>query len=353
MNGFTLVASGVLLSTYLASALGRPAVADDDACARTGIRASAQVSVSDGSRFRVSTNYRSPTESAIRFDRDSTTTMAVEGDLTWSGDEQEAALAPERVRGFVLGHQFHAFVRDFEGMVESTEPARDIEFGGRELSGIRGRFRPGGTVYLLREPDDDRPVGLRIDLPGAEPVEAAFADWREHQGREYPFRIRIDDGEREFEYRYTELETAPTSPLWFYAEVLRPLVDVVRVQRLHRRLLIAHCLGDAGMMADLTAKEAVVANKGEVTAMTPTDMRKRFESVFKALDYSAYLDLQAPRVNVAGSGDIAWLVANVRAVGAERAGGAPFSSQWAWVMLAKKQNGRWLNAGIAANQRPE
>lgn len=325
------------------------AVAADDACTTSGIRAAADVTVSDGLRFRVETWFRTPGEAAIRFHRDSGSTIAVEGGLAWSSNEGEARLAPDSAHAFVLGHQYHAFIRDFAGMVENPEPVEGVTFAGKHLSGTSGRLPFGESAYLLRAADSDRPAGFRLDRPGREPIEAEFFDWRNRPGGDLPFRIVIDDGEREFEYRYTRVDVSRDSPLWFHRAVPAPSIDEVQVQRLHRRLLIAHCLGDADMMAESTADEALIVDRGSVSAMTPDEVRVRFASVFERGDYTAYFDLQAPRISVAGSGDMAWLVASVRAEGTERSSGRPFSSQWAWAMLARKENGRWLNAGIASN----
>ena len=326
MGGETLKATVMLWSiiavTGMLAGFGRPATAAaDDACTTAGIRAAADVTVSDGLRYRVETWFRTPREAAIRFHRDPESTIAVEGGLAWSSNESGARLAPDSARAFVLGHQYHAFIRDFAGMVENPEPVEAVAFAGMRLSGTSGKLPLGETVYLLQATDGERPAGLRLDIPGREPIEAEFLDWRRREEQELPFRILIDDGEREFEYRYTSLDLKEDSPLWFHRAVPAPEIDAIEVQRLHRRLLVAHCLGDADMMAENTSDGALMVERGSVTATTSNDIRARFASVFERLDYTAYLDLQAPRVTVAESRDMAWLVASVRAeCGRGRAG---------------------------------
>jgi hypothetical protein len=113
--------------------------------------------------------------------------------------------------------------------------------------------------------------------------------------------------------------------------------------------LAAHCLGDADMIARLSSAQILSANSGALQQVANTAMRGRFSDLFKRLDYTAYYDIATPIIEIAGDSDLGWIGANVRAVGQEATQGTPFDSQWAWLMMVRKEHGQWLHAGNASN----
>ncbi|MEQ8936189.1 MAG: hypothetical protein RIE56_10405, partial [Amphiplicatus sp.] len=75
--------------------------------------------------------------------------------------------------------------------------------------------------------------------------------------------------------------------------------------------------------------------------------------LFQRLDYRSYEDLTEPMIEISPSGDMGWVGVKVRAGGVINEKGEPFTSDWAWIMLARKIDGEWLNAGNASNQKPQ
>lgn len=161
--------------------------------------------------------------------------------------------------------------------------------------------------------------------------------------------MRIDDGSQTFDYRFTNVEVGKRTPLWFFEAVAAPAIDEVQIWRLHRQLLAAHCLGDAELVADLSASESVIASRGELFAETRANIRKQFAALFGRLDYTAYHDLVPPVIEVAESGDVGWIAVNAGAVGHSLDTGEPFDDRWAWVMMVRKRHNRWLHAGNTSN----
>jgi hypothetical protein len=164
-----------------------------------------------------------------------------------------------------------------------------------------------------------------------------------------PFYLRIDDGKRTFDYRYSAVDVAARSPLWFFEAVGAPPIDSVQVYRLHRKLLVAHCLGDAEMIANLSAPTVLSANRGELREFSRDAVRERFTALFEVLDYTAYEDVELPVIEIATSSDLGWIAANVRASGSVIETGAPFSNLWAWVMMVRKVDNVWVHAGNASS----
>jgi hypothetical protein len=319
-----------------------------DACSTRAIHTFADVAVSDGSTFSTESFFHSKNSAAIRHIRDEEQIIAVEGPSSWirRGDSEEAGT--EFHKDFALGHQFHAYLLHFDQIVTNIRQTSEIQFRGGTYRASSGDKPGSGIAHMIAGEDPDRPLGLLFDNEDNS-IAFSFFDWRELDDQSIPFHVQIDDGERIFDYRYSSIDLAPKSPLWFMDALPAPEIDGVQVYRLHRKLLAAHCLGDANMMADLSAPSVIVASRGELLETSPEATRERFTSVFQQVDYTEYHDLAVPIVEVSSSGDIGWIGVNVRAVGEVIESGDSFDDQWAWVMMVKKIDDIWLHAGNASN----
>lgn len=320
-----------------------------DACSGRSITTTASVKVSDGSTFETESFFQSADVSAIRHIDDETQTIAVEGPLGWISRGDKAELGGDPIRGFALGHQYHALLLHFEEILGPTEIRDSIAFQGEVHRGRSGDYPYGGKVSLVESAGGGYPAGFVFEFPDSPPMEISFGEWREVEGRTLPFLVRIDDGTRVFDYNYISVSVSDKQPGWFFSAVGAPDIDELQILRLHRDLLVAHCNGDAGKMAELTTPESVVASRGEVYRVSRESTRERFLKLFERLDYQQYHDIIPPIIEVSDDGSLGWIAVNVRAEGTETESGAAFDAQWAWIMLAKKLDGVWLNAGNASN----
>lgn len=323
----------------------------NNACETAALHASANVKTSNGASYSVEAYFRNRHESTVRFIDDSDSLLVIEGPLTWNrrnGEEQEAGAAERR---FVIGHQFHALAFHFEEIVADAKPVKNIRFGQKAHDGSRGAYPDGGTATLLRD-ENGNAAGLILALPDTTEITVAFDDWRSlPSGVSAPFQATITHDGVIYDYQYTSVSYETGDAISFHEAFPAPVDDAVQVYRLHRSLLAAHCRGNAALMAELTTPEAIIANRGEITRVSPDDMGARFGSVFSSLDYRAYTDLKPPHVTVSQSGDLGWAIVNVRSEGEVIGSGEAFSDQWAWAMLAKKIDGVWLHAGNASNAK--
>ena len=326
-----------------------PAAHATDACSIRAIGASADVSVTDGSSFTIESYFRSRDYAAIRHLRENERVTSVEGPFGWIGSDDKFRLGGDFEKIFALGHQFHAFLLYFDELTDNQRDSAGIEFLGALHAARSGDFPHGGDVHLIAMGDPARPVGIVFDYPDIDPIEVVLDDWREVDDVELPFEIAIHDRGKVFEYRYTSVDLSPRTELWFFDEVGGPAPDEVQALRLHRKLLAAHCLGDAEMMADLSNETIISADKGRRAKHDNSSMRERFTGLFRLLNYTEYHDLQQPVVEIAASGDLGWVIANVRSVGKQLSDDQAFDYEWAWIMLVRKVDGRWLHTGVASS----
>lgn len=321
-----------------------------DACSEQAILTSADVSVSDGTSFRTRSYFQSGEINAIRHIRDTDQVIAVEGPQAWVRVGDKSERGAEFHKMFSLGHQFHAFLLNFEEIGSNIRHEQEINFAGGVRRATSADLPYGGAVHMVAGEQAAHPVGFLLEVPDSSPISVSFRDWRNIGERELPFLVKLDDGERVFDYRFTEIDLASRSPLWFFEELEAPPIDQVQIFRLHRKMLAAHCLGDAELMADLSAAQIVVAGRGELTQVSNADILGRFTSVFERLEYTNYHDMVTPLIEVSDASDLGWIAANVRAIGADRETGDSFDDQWAWVMMVKKVSGEWLHFGNASNR---
>jgi len=337
------VAFGLFLVGSLSSA--------SDACSTDAIRTAADVHVSDGTDYKTETVFHSAGGAAIRFLGDELSVVAVEGPVAWTSTDGTASPGEAFHGGFAMGHQVHALLLHFEQQVENVRPTETIRFNDAERSGLTGDYPHGGLLHLIEGESVSSPAGLLLEAPDGMRVEMRFSDWRELDNKNLPYLVQIYDGQQTFDYTYTKIELATETADWFYDQLPAPDLDRVQIYRLHRTLLLAHCLGDADLMGSLMTAQNVIAGRGELTTTTPEETKERFSSVFDALDYTGYHDLTEPQIEFSAGDGIGWIAVEVRAVGTEKASGETFDSQWAWIMLVKEIDGTWLHAGNASNRK--
>lgn len=341
-----------LLPVFLGALLTPSISLSSDACRPWGILTQAEVEVSDGTSFRTESVFQAVDAAAITHIReDGKTTIAVEGGDAWFMSGDNVGVGTEFHKLFALGHQYHALLLYFNDLIADIHTDR-LEREGQSFDTRSGGYPYGGIVHLLSSVDAQSPWGFRFDFPNREPIWVRLESWSIQDGVQLPFVARIDDGEREFTYRYSDIVVNAGHGAWFQDSLAPPPLDAIQVHRLHRSLLAAHCDGDAQRIADLSAESSLSVNGGTVSSLTRDEMASRFSTLFSQLNYQTYADLQSPMIDIAESGDIAWAAVNVRARGQTADGEAQFDDQWAWIMLAKKVNGLWLHAGNASNRAP-
>ncbi|NCF64053.1 MAG: hypothetical protein GWP58_14475 [Gammaproteobacteria bacterium] len=293
--------------------------------------------------------FQSKNAAAIRHIGDRDQTVVVEGPYGWARVDDTEKMGSDFEKTFALGHQFHAFLFYFDEIVSNPRDSDKVLFQGEEHRALTGEYPHGGMVHLITDEGGLRAKGLVFEFPESEPIVATFSDWRDFDQFEVPFRVTIDDGQRVFSYRYTDIDIEPKTPLWFFEAVSLPSLDEIQVYRLHRQLLAAHCLGDADMIARLSSAQILSVNNGAMNQVTNPAARDRFSALFERLDYKAYYDIVTPVIEIAEGSDLGWVGVNVRAVGEEVVQGTPFENQWAWLMIVRKEDGKWLHAGNASN----
>jgi hypothetical protein len=180
------------------------------------ILTAADVAVSDGSSFKTRSYFQSKNAAAIRHIADTDQTVVVEGPYGWvrAGDSEKMGSDFEKT--FALGHQFHAMLLYFDEVMSNPRDSENVFFEGDEHPALTAEYPYGGLVHLIADEGGLRAAGLVFEFPGSEPIVAIFSDWRKLDQIEVPFEVTVDDGQRSFRYRYTQIDMMPRNPLWFW-----------------------------------------------------------------------------------------------------------------------------------------
>ena len=343
---------GTIIAALSSLGLGGLSLAHaSDACSPVAISTKADVSVSDGTTYKTATHYHSTSSAAFeQINDDGSTLIVVEGPVAWARAGGKTVRGGEFHKLFSFGHQYHAFVMYFDEIMSNVKTVENFSFRGEKMRARSGDYPYGGKAHMIIG-ESNMPQGFQFEFPETPPITVVLSDWKKTRGVDLPYALSIDDGTRQFQYNYTDVKIEDRSPLWFFGVIKSPDVDEVEIYRLHRKLLAAHCLGDADMIAELSLEETIIANRGSVMTALREATRERFEGLFDVLNYTAYTDLTTPQIEVAESSDIGWIAVQVRAEGEVIASNQTFDDQWAWVMMVKKLNGKWRHAGNASNRK--
>lgn len=331
---FAMIAAAALSGWVNPAAM---ASINDNACEATTLSTSARVSASDGTEFNVETRYKSPFQALYVRTGEGASQLAVEGPTDWTEQDGTMSDGSDFTRLFVLGHQYHALIFLFDGFSEGVYV---------EEVGLTP-FPLGTRIDTVTH--KGRVQSMQFKFPEIDPITVSFQHWKEEGDRAIPYQARIDDGRQIYTYDYDKVEFEAMTDLEFVSALPGNVPADVRLYRLHRALLAAHCLGDADLMAELSADEMVYVSNGSRRIVTQDQMRSRFETVFDDVNYQSYSDLALPIIEVSEDGTFGVAHVTVRAEG-ETADG-PFSQDWAWALTARKFDDGWKHTGNSSSAK--
>lgn len=126
--------------------------------------------------------------------------------------------------------------------------------------------------------------------------------------------------------------------------------DRAALLALHEEAMEAHRKGDVELLLRGDAEDFVLASRGEISRPTLEQRRQFLGPYLRGVRFSEYVDTVAPVVHVSPDGRAGWVVAQVRARGAQIAGaGRSVQFESAWIELYEKRDGRWLRVGNVSN----
>ena len=149
--------------------------------------------------------------------------------------------------------------------------------------------------------------------------------------------------------------TVAVSAGMLIADTDKKSADATEILRLHKNILRAHMEGDLESWMAQAAEDYVVVSRGMVSFPTKEERAARLGPYLESTTFTEYGDVIEPVVKVSDDGTLGWLIAQVKISGTRTMTGgekAPVDSEWGWIELYEKRDGRWLCVGNVSNMKP-
>lgn len=328
--------------------------AEARASAITSVRTEADVTVSDGTKYKTESLYIDPQRAAFRMTYpDRTVSRGVEGMYYWTFDGKREAEADLQSRDFVLGHQIHAQILFFTILHKGELNYGDEDFIGEPVK--YASVKDGDATWTMFF-KDSVPKGMKLRTGSGQTVQFEFGEFRSARGIQLPTEVWIDDGSRRFKYVFKRIAFSEGSVSEFRAPE-KVLTDEQKLLRLHRIVMDDHYFGDATGMKAVNAAPFTVVSEGDVFTMTDAETDAGFDRIMSTRDYTVYDDLIRPKVKVSKDGTLGWVTVRVYAKGVrfdqEGKPTGPLEFTSAWTELYEKIDGKWRMIGNVSNFAPD
>ncbi len=317
------------------------------------IKSVAKVTVSDGTVYTASTLFHDAQRAIFKRQySDHTETHGVEGKYIWAYDGKAETQAPAFINGFVLGHQIHAQILYFDQLHQSIETTKGVSFDGHKATALVSTDEQQTWSFYFDR--NKQPLGMKLAIKGEKPITFAFSNWRPVDDISMPFTVDIDDGTRQFEYNYHQVEFNQGKLADFRAPDSQ-ITDEQRLLRLHRVIMDDHFFGRTTGMAAFTGENVTIVSGGEVYPMKGKDSDAQMTRIMGNRNYTVYDDLIRPQVKVSEDGTLGWVIVQVSAKGirldpkGKPTEGLEFVS--GWIELYQKDKGQWRMVGNVSNFR--
>jgi hypothetical protein len=314
----------------------------------------ARVSVSDGLTYSVKTLFHDDQRAIFHrtYPDGQLAVNGIEGRYIWSYDGKVENEAPAISAGIVLSHQFHAQLLFFDRLHELKDTVYHEDFSGKNC----GVVTTTDDRYKLYYLDSGKPAGMKILNDEGNPVAIRYGEWHTEDGWMWPLFIKIDDGERIFEYRFDSITINKGE-----MSLLRPpeeiLTDEQKLIRAHRVIMDDHFFGRIEGMRNQQSDSIFIVSQGDVYSMSASVSLSGLKRIMGNRIYTDYDDLIRPIIKISSDGSQAWVIAQIQAKGIrlDEYGNAvgPLDFVCAWIELYEKKVGKWKLTGNVSNFRPD
>lgn len=310
------------------------------------IKSVADVTVSDGKKYTVSTLYHDRQRAIFkRTYSDRTITLGLEGEYYWQFDGTTVVEVNRSYGDFILGHQIHAQLIYFSQLHDLSKSPEPTIFNGKNAT--KYSSADGWSLYTDKH---DYPVGMTHALPEIL-VTFTFSDFKVIDKLKLPFTILIEDGTRKFTYRYGLIQLNQG-----ILDEFRPAYDLLteeqKLLRLHRTLVDDHFFERSGGIQSGMGDSLIILNQGNVYQVMRQESSDTIDKIMSSRIHHSYDDLIRPIVKISTDGSLGWVIARIKAKGVrvdengKETG--PLEFICSWIMLYEKIDGQWKNIGNAS-----
>ncbi len=275
----------------------------------------------------------------------------MEGLYVWAYDGRVETETTPYVGEIVLGHQFHAQILFFDRLHPAVGKSSETQFAGQESMTLESEDSQWRFYYDF----SGRPLGMEKSRQDEASIIFTFDDWRTVSGVSLPYEVQIDDGERQFRYRFSSITMNKGSLADFRAPE-NILTDEQQLLRLHRIAMDDHFFSRTDEMKTIRGDSVTIVNDGDIHRMTGKEFDATMGRIMESRDYLVYDDLVRPIVNISEDGTLGTVIAQISASGVRFDDNglpdSPLEFVSAWIELYEKVQGQWRLTGNVSNFRP-
>ena len=128
-----------------------------------------------------------------------------------------------------------------------------------------------------------------------------------------------------------------------------------QLEAIHQAGLQAHLEQDAAFFVQDIAEDYLSVSRGNVQQPSKTAVRAQFERYLSGITFAQYEDVQPPQIGFSADGSLAWLIAQVQAVGQQKTAVGDVADVRfvsAWLMLFENRDGKWIRIADASTFKP-
>lgn len=254
---------------------------------------------------------------------------------------------------FLQGHEFHMLAIAPETRLGIPTDDGLVELDGEAAHRLRFVDAVGAPAFVYYSDVTGLPLGAAYENHtgrGAREISVRFSSWPDGNGPRLFRVMTLQHGDESFRYDYTtlELDRAPDADFHPGREHDPDLAALLRFQ-LQQQL--AHLMYDAELLVDLFAEPMTQVNRGEVSEARRAPSLERFGEYFERFTFTAWDDVEPPRIRFSDDRTLATVVVQKRVAGFVGEGGEDGETRFAWLESWRKRDGRWeLVANVSTNR---
>jgi hypothetical protein len=127
------------------------------------------------------------------------------------------------------------------------------------------------------------------------------------------------------------------------------------ILELHRSFIEAHLTKNVSALSRPISDDYLFVANGDVETRDSSDVHEMMQIYLNRTTFTHYEDTDEPIIGFSEDGTLAWAIVQVRVAGTshrESEVDETFDTQWAWITLFEKRNGRWSRISDVSTNRP-
>ncbi|MCY3413157.1 MAG: nuclear transport factor 2 family protein [Candidatus Heimdallarchaeota archaeon] len=115
------------------------------------------------------------------------------------------------------------------------------------------------------------------------------------------------------------------------------------ILQLYQSNINAHLSGDHNFIADTMADKVISVSNGDIRYSSKEEIRENFKKYLGSTEFSTYMDVVDPIIEISDDGSMAYFIAQTKIVGKRKYGDETKKLDFtcAWMTILRRQDDTW------------